>query len=141
MDPDIGAEPAGWTAFGVFSTLTVVAAARMIIHLPTGRQSVCGAALGFHAVLLLWTLALTVSSALFVLPWNTSFDNLLLDNAANCFSLTLYLFVDAHWRGLLHPAQSRQRRQLTCVFVAANLALYSLSAALVIWEYIDTAPL
>ena len=89
MDPDIGAEPAGWTAFGVFSTLTVVAAARMIIHLPTGRQSVCGAALGFHAVLLLWTLALTVSSALFVLPWNTSFDNLLLDNAANCFSLTV----------------------------------------------------
>lgn len=98
MDPDIGAEPAGWTAFGVFATLTVVAAARMLIHLPTGRQSMCGAAIGFHAVLLMWTLALTVSSALFVLPWNTSFDNLLLDNAANCFSLTVRPCVGARRR-------------------------------------------
>jgi hypothetical protein len=87
-----GLDAAGWTRFGLFATMALVAAVRSWMHMPGRRADRCvhvDAPLGFHWYLLVWTTVCAVSSALLVLPFDTELENMALDVIANCCALTV----------------------------------------------------
>lgn len=62
---------------------------------------------------------------LLVIPRDTDLANVCLDTAGFCFNFTFLFFLEAHWRALLYPRNSKQSRRLWLVFLLFNVLFYA----------------
>lgn len=114
---------AGIGSVCAYALLVVVASWRLFVH-RVWRWRDAGPKLWFHVFLFLFAASRFVSTTLFVLPFDTNVENMVLDSIATCFNLTLLLFLEIHWQIILHAGQSSSRTKVWIGYAVFNVLLY-----------------